>query len=31
VTLISLDLAFDVIIYFAADYALSRNLLGRNG
>lgn len=31
VTLITLDLAFDVIVYFAADYTLSRNLLGRNG
>lgn len=31
VTLVTFDLAFDVTVYFAADYALSRNLLGRNG
>jgi hypothetical protein len=31
VTLITLDMAFNVVVYFAADYGLSRNLLGRNG
>jgi hypothetical protein len=31
VTLITLGLAFEVTVYFAADYGLSRNLLGRNG
>jgi hypothetical protein len=31
VTLVTFDLAFEVMVYFAADYGLSRNLLGRNG
>lgn len=31
VTLVTFDLAFDVTVYFAADYRVSRNLLGRNG
>lgn len=31
VTLVTLDMAFDVMVYFAAEYGLSRNLLGRNG
>lgn len=31
VNLNTLDLVFAVTVYFAADYGLSRNLLGRNG
>lgn len=31
VTLVTLDMAFQVVVYFAADYGLARNLLGRNG
>ena len=31
VTLVTLGMAFEVMVYFAADYGLSRNLLGRNG
>ena len=31
VTLQTFDLAFDVTVYFAADYRVARNLLGRNG
>ncbi len=31
VTLQTFDLAFEVTVYFAADYNLPRNLLGRNG
>jgi hypothetical protein len=31
VTLVTLGLAFEVMVYFAEDYGLSRNLLGRNG
>lgn len=31
VTLQTFDLAFDALVYFAADYGIPRNLLGRNG
>ena len=31
VTLQTLDIAFDVMVYFAADYEVPRNLLGRHG
>ena len=31
VTLQTFDLAFDVMVYFAADYGVPRNLLGRHG
>ncbi len=31
VTLQTLDIAFDVTVYFAADYEVPRNLLGRHG
>ncbi|MFN0118912.1 MAG: retropepsin-like aspartic protease, partial [Blastocatellia bacterium] len=31
VTLQTFDLAFDVMVWFAEDYEVSRNLLGRNG
>jgi predicted aspartyl protease len=31
ITLVTLGIAFEVMVYFATDYGLSRNLLGRNG
>ncbi len=31
ITLITFHFAFDITVYFAEDYAISRNLLGRNG
>jgi hypothetical protein len=31
VTLMTMDMAFNVVVYFAAEYGLSRNQLGRYG
>jgi hypothetical protein len=31
IILVTLGIAFEVMVYFATDYGLSRNLLGRNG
>lgn len=31
VTLQTFDLSFEVLVYFAADYGVTRNLLGRHG
>lgn len=31
ITLMTLDIAFDAMVYFAEDYAISRSVLGRSG